>query len=556
MKKIAIMTSTVGLLASGVLSSAGALALERGRLNGEVDGGGAEMVTTGVEVGSGGVGVAFSVGSGGMMAGLAGVEGNKVRSGEVRSGDVGSGATEVGSGATEVGSGATEVRLAANAYDERVQFLKIVPEEGLYELRLGNYTFDYNWGLSQAVVATYNFESGIPEAEADVLALRLGEEIEEDWVRNKKVFKPTYWASSGFWLEQNVVRGDLTEMNKADTLYYALEFENVDDPSAEEEWIRGKLDYRSCVHSPAYRAGEGMRCRAEVDYRTGEYVFLAPDDYVVPEGILSWKEELKGILQGKLKDIEGQVVTQEGIKEEGMGVADWWIDSMLERLGQEAEKIERLGYGAELGVEIHALRDRLMNLGDRKTDTEVGGGDETGGGDGGDKGSGGVAGGEEGDGVDGVVVGGGDEGGFGDEVGEGGEVVGGDVGGEGAGKDVTEKIEETWVAIVMNRDAQVTGVEQRSGGTVTNRAGMVEESMVGVGTEMAADAESEAKVAENIEVVKAVESEEVEVPKLGGEDSSGAWILLKRWSWLVIMVVIGVAVIVARQVKRKQQQSE
>lgn len=162
MKKIAIMTSTVGLLASGVLSSAGALAvgalaLETERLDNGIDIAWTEMVATGAEVGSGGVGMAFSVGSGGMMAGLVGVEGNDVRSGEV-------------------GSGATEVGLVANAYDKRVQFLKIVPEEGLYELRLGDYTFDYNWGLSQVVVATYNFESGISEAEADVLALKLGEE--------------------------------------------------------------------------------------------------------------------------------------------------------------------------------------------------------------------------------------------------------------------------------------------------------------------------------------------------------------------------------------------
>ncbi len=539
MKKIAIMTSTVGLLASGVLSSAGALALETGGLDNEIDIARTEMVATGVEVGSGGAGMAFSVGSGGMMAGLAGVEGN-----EVRSGDVGSG---------EVGSGATEVGLVANVYDERVQFLRIVPEEGLYELRLGNYTFDYNWGLSQVVVATYNFESGIPEAEANVLALRLGEEMEEDWVRNKKVFKPTYWASSGFWLEQNVVRGDLTEMNKADTLYYALEFENVDDSSAEKEWIRGKLDYRSCVHSPAYRAGESMRCRAEVDYETGKYVFLTPDDYVVPEGILSWKEELKGILQGKLEDIERQVVTQEGIKEEGMEVAGWWIDSMLERLGQEAAKIEGLGYGEELGEEIQALRDRLMILGGRKTDTEVGGGDETGGGD---EGSGDVVTGGEGDGDGGAVGGGGDDSGLGDEVGEGGEIVGGgDVDGDGTGKDVAGKVEEVWTAIVMNRDAQATGVEQGSGDNVTNRVGVVEGSIAGVEIEAVTEVENVAKAVENTEVVRAVESEEVEVPKLGGEEKSGAWILLKRWFWLVIMVVGGLAVVVVRQVKRKRQQS-
>lgn len=541
MKKIAIMTSTVGLLASGVLSSAGALAvgalaLETERLDNGIDIAWTEMVATGAEVGSGGVGMAFSVESGGMMAGLVGVEGNDVRSGEV-------------------GSGATEVGLVANAYDKRVQFLKIVPEEGLYELRLGDYTFDYNWGLSQVVVATYNFESGISEAEADVLALKLGEKTEEAWVRNKKVFKPSAWASSGFWLEQNVVRGDLTEMNKADTLYYAVEFENADDPSAEKEWIRGKLDYRSCIHSPAYRAGESMRCRAEVDYETGKYVFLTPDDYVVPEGILSWKEELKGILQGKLKDIERQVATQESIKEEGMEVAGWWIDSMLEQLGQETAKIEGLGYEEELGVEIRALRDRLMNLGDRKTDTEVGGDDETGGDDGGDKGSGGVVGGGEDGGGDGAAVGGEDEGGLGDEVGEGGEVVGGgDVGGEGAGKDVTEKIKETWAAIVMNRDARATGVEQGSGYHVTNRVGVVEGSIAGVETEAVIEVENGAKAVENTEVAGTVENEEVEVPKLGGEEKSGAWILLKRWFWLVIMVVGGLAVIVARQVKRKRQQ--
>lgn len=528
MKKIAITTSMVGLLASGVLSSAGALALETGRLGNGIDIVGTEMVATGAEVGLGGVGIAFSVGfSGGLATGLAGA-GARV------------------AGVSSAGSDLAGVGLVANVYDERVQFLKIVPEEGLYELRLGDYTFDYNWGLSQVVVATYNFESGISEAEADVLALRLGEEIGEDWVRNKKVFRPDYLASSGFWLEQNVVRGDLTEMNKADTLYYALEFENVDDPSAEKEWIRGKLDYRSCVHSPAYQAGESMRCRAEVDYRTGKYVFLAPDDYVVPEGILSWKEELKGILQGKLKDIERQVVTQEGIKEEGMEVAEWWIDSMLEQLGQEAAKIEGLGYGEELGVEIRALRDRLMNLGDRKTDTEVGGDDETGEDDGGDKGGG--------DAVAGGDAGGEDEGGLGDEVVEGGEAVGGGDS-EGIGKDMVEKVDKAWAAIVMNRDVRATGAEQGNENSLRGRIGAAEGVTARVETETAAETENRENVLDNTEVARVVESEEVEVPKLGGEENSGTWILLKRWFWLAIMVVGGLAVVVVRQVKRKRQQS-
>lgn len=484
MKKIAALVSTLSLLANGVLNIASIDALGD---------------------------VGFGLGNGLKVALL--------------------GAENVPSGAVKRGLAANG--LMANVYDERLQFLRIVPEEGLFELRLGEFTYDYAWTLRRAIVATYNYNDGITEAEADVYALDLGEEQVVGWTQSRLDIPIDTIASGGFWLENNVVKADLTKVNRSDILYYALEFENLSNPAAGSEWIRGKLDYRSCVHAPSFRLGENMTCRAEIDYDVGKYVFLAPEEYTETEGILSWKEELLEVLRERLSEIRDEIVIQEEIKSIGGEVGEWWVESRESWLNQEVLVIEKLGYQEVLQPEVSDLANRLRNL--RSSDGGVEGEDGTGVGDSDDVDNSGGSGGS-------------------DDVTDGGE------GGIGGGFDIPDG--SGGGSNVPNVDgAGLDSNDMAVGGAVANLGWGVQ---VSDGKHVLTDG-SRGKISEgeaqdyvrlNSEVAsqQGVEGDkgDIAVPKLGGEEDATSSNWMKRVSWLIIMAFCGLLMILVRWIKRRR----
>lgn len=487
MKKIAALVSTLSLLANGVLNIASIDALGD---------------------------VGFGLGNGLKVALL--------------------GAESVPSGVMRVRS--TADSLIANVYDERLRFLRIVPEEGLFELRLGEFSYDYAWTLRRVIVATYNYNDGITEAEADVYALALGEEQAVGWTQSRLDIPIDTIASGGFWLENNVVKADLTKVNRSDILYYALEFENLSNPVADPEWIRGKLDYRSCVHAPSFRLGENMTCRAEIDHDAGKYVFLAPEEYAEAEGILSWKEELLEVLRERLNEIRDEIVVQEEIKSIGGEVGEWWVESRESWLNQEVLVIEKLGYQEVLQPEVSDLANRLRNL--RSSDGGAEGEDGTGVGD-----SDNVDNSDGSDGSDGS-----------DDVTNGGE------GGIGGGFDIPDgsgggsNVPNVDGAGLDSNDVAVGGAVANLGWGVQVSGGKHVLTDGSRGKISEGEAQDYVRLNSEVASQQGIEGDkgDIAVPKLGDEENviSSSW--MKRALWLIIMVFCGLLMMLVRWIKRRR----
>ena len=251
--------------------------------------------------------------------------------------------------------------------------------------------------LKRLVVAYYDYEQGVTEAEADAGLATLGEDAAE-WA--VVMYDKEYWLGmdghnpvelSGF---EVMVEGEFTD-NKRDLLYYAAEFgepELLEDGTTEWKntvWLRGKYDYRSCIHGPDFKPElpnyVGLPTCFSREGEDGKYMITATEGGEVVAGILTWEEEWRQI---QLERLQGVVV------EMGAWGAEWQEEAvrvMLERL-QKLEVTLAVSTGVEdLLVVERALTEQLEGWLGARDEGEVGigvGGDkgEVGIGVGGDKG--------------------------------------------------------------------------------------------------------------------------------------------------------------------------
>ena len=321
--------------------------------------------------------------------------------------------------------------------------------------------------LKRLVVAYYDYEQGVTEAEADAGLATLGEDAaewavviyDEEYRFGMEDHPLLNFGGFEVWIE-----GDFTE-NKRDLLYYAAEFgepELQEDGTTEWQntvWLRGKYDYRSCIHGPDFKPVLpnyiGIPTCFARDGEDGKHIVTATRGGAVAEGILTWEEEWRQIQLERLREI---------VVEMGAWGTEWQegaVRAMLERL-KKLEVTLAVSTGVEdLLVVERALTEQLEGwLAEIEGEVEGEAGDEAGSEveDGAESGAEGGVGGVTGDGVQlgtGSVVGTSGQRGAGSVVGTSGQ--------RGAVSAVSEKrIGNEGLSEAVEVPA-LGGVEQRSG---------------------------------------------------------------------------------------------
>ena len=402
--------------------------------------------------------------------------------------------------------------LEANTISPDLRIPNLYPMHNYMEIEL---VPSETRALKRLVVAYYDYERGVTEAEADAGLATLGEDAAEwavvfyDEEYRFGEFDHPLLNLSGFevWIE-----GEFTE-NKRDLLYYAAEFgepELQEDGSTAWEntvWLRGKYDYRSCIHGPDFKPVLpnyiGIPTCSARDVEDGKYIVTATRGGEVAEGILTWEEEWRQIQLERLREM---------VAEMGTWGTEWQeeaVRAMLERL-KKLEVTLAVSTGVEdLLVVERALTDQLEGW-----LAESGGEGED----------------EVGDEVGGEVGGGG-----GDEMGdEAGGEVGSEVGG-GAG-DITGSGVQVGTGSAVETSGQagaVSGMSSVSSVSETGGNGGQDGGEEVDGTEIDEVGEAEEKSGELIEGEGL--SEAVEVPALGEVEQRSGF----PWWVLVVLLVTG-----------------
>lgn len=409
-----------------------------------------------------------------------------------------------------------------NQLDSRFHIQVIRPREGIVEVEIQS-PMGSNLRIRRVWLATFDYENGWTETEVDAL-LDEWTELEAEWTRvtKEQIFgnmAEHSYATIPLTIGDSRLQYDLTEVNWSDILYYAVEFRDLNDEAAESVWARGKVDYRGCVHAKLFEEWATGVCEEMVDWEAGVVKYWASgatDD----EEVVTWEEEWRQKLAGRLDEIEVVLDGLAMLPE----VAESDLTGQEERLAKlEALLAKATGVEAEVEQAVE-LRERIAGLrrGDvDNTDMETGG-DEAGSGDG--DGEGGNGGSENGG------SGGGANGGSDSSVSDNNSAA--------SGSEETGRFEETGGAVSgddADRGGNWSGATVRGEdvGDYNNREG-----------ESEANTEDTVKSEEKLGLMTS--TKEVEVPKLGGEESRNGWI------WWLLGAVGGLALILVVVLKRKR----
>ena len=397
--------------------------------------------------------------------------------------------------------------LEANTISPDLRIPNLYPMHNYMEIEL---VPSETRALKRLVVAYYDYERGVTEAEADAGLATLGEDAAEwavvfyDEEYRFGEFDHPLLNLSGFevW-----IKGEFTE-NKRDLLYYAAEF---GEPELQKDgstawqntvWLRGKYDYRSCIHGPDFKPVLpnyiGIPTCSARDVEDGKYIVTATRGGEVAEGILTWEEAWRQIQLERLQEI---------VAEMGTWGTEWQeeaVRAMLERL----KKLE-VTLTASTGVEDLLVVERALT---EQLEGWLAG----------------IVGEVEGEAGDGDGVGDEVEGGVGDEVGdEAGNEVGGEV--DGATGDGVQA--GTGSAAETSGQAGVVSVVSGASGVSGNGGQDRGEEVDGAETDEVGEAEG--KSGEQIE--DEGRSEAVEVPALGEVEQRSGF----PWWVLVVLLVTG-----------------
>ena len=320
--------------------------------------------------------------------------------------------------------------------------------------------------MRRLVLVYYDYENGVTEEVADQRLATLGEDDYSDWAV-RLAYKEMNLADhphltnlTGFDVEFEV---EMLE-NRTDLIYYAVEYgvptltEDGETEWTETEWLRGKLDYRQCVHSVDFDlnlVGSAPTCMTKL-VEPGKNAVWTIGVQDKNEQVITWDEEWREIQYERLAAIVQELATwgTEWDEEE--------VRAMLARLGKLETTLAVANGVEDLLVVERALTEWLQEWLDEQTKEEAGSGDE---GAEGENGGGAEVEGAEGE----------DEGG---ETGGAGEtdVAGGDGGVDVGG--VTSAGSETTtagggMAALTNAGAQGEGDQEGERGAASSGAGEI-----------------------------------------------------------------------------------
>lgn len=414
--------------------------------------------------------------------------------------------------------------------DQRMHIQEIKPREGLVDIEV-TIPIGEQLEAQRIWLATFDYENGWTEAEVDE---SLGDwtMLKADWTKaatERKFVNAAshFYATMALTIEGTRLQYDLTAMNLPDVLYYAAEFKDLADGDAETFWVRGKVDYRGCVHAQRFKEWQTGTCVEMVDWNTETTKYLAAGS-IEDEEVVTWEEEWRSVLAGRISEV--------GVVLDGLAMMpDLPKEALAQSLAYEEEKLAQIetllvkatGVEGEI-AEAARLRERMVKmLNDTSTEVEKDpsdGGDAEGSAEGGAGASDGVGAGNgsgvSGNGPDNDFDGGLDSGfGSDDNFGSGSNSVGETVG------DLNSPV---FSGVVVNSPEEVAGGKVEGLG----------------GDEGGAEADSE-----TISKTEAGTTEvEVEVPRLGGMKANK-----NAWIWWVIGLSGALALFLAVVLKRKQR---
>ena len=266
-----------------------------------------------------------------------------------------------------------------NDFDARFHIQVIKPREGVIEVEMDS-PIGRELQIQRVWVASMDYESGWTEAEVDAL-LEDWTELEAEWT---KVAKEQVLSNMGLHSYATIpltigssrLQYDLTEVNLPDILYYAAEFKDLANEGAEPIWVRGKADYRGCVHASGFQNWETGICMEVVDREQGTVKYLPSIgwDLFEEEEVVTWEEEWWSTLAGRLGNIGVVLDGLAMIPEMSEEALDWSLTqeegklTVIEGLLAKAAGVE------DEVMEAAILRERIAGM------REAGGDDEDSGG--------------------------------------------------------------------------------------------------------------------------------------------------------------------------------
>lgn len=179
----------------------------------------------------------------------------------------------------------------------RIEELDFINQRLTYNV---GHAMSTEWTLPQKIlIVARDYEGGITEKEADEASKTLG--VGDDaWyqtlVTSKKVGATNYMLANGI------------ADNLSDIIYFAIQYGHKTNQGLEDVyWVRGKVDYRKCIHSDFFDA-KTMTCTVRVNNntQTAELAGIAADGYITfpeDEKVLTWEEEWKEAVKEHIADL-------------------------------------------------------------------------------------------------------------------------------------------------------------------------------------------------------------------------------------------------------------
>lgn len=425
---------------------------------------------------------------------------------------------------TEPGARVTTELPVVHELDQRMHIQRIDPREGLIEIEVMS-PIGEQLQAQRVWFATMDYENGWTEAEVDEL-LDDWTTLEAEWTKVTKEQSFTgallhFYRTISLTIEGTRLQYDLTTVNLPDVLYYATEFRDLANEDAGTFWVRGKVDYRGCVHAQRFRDWQTGACVEMTDWDAGTTKYWAADS-TEDEAVVTWEEEWRLVLAGRLREI-GTVL--DGL----VMVPDLPKEALAQGLSYEDEKLTRVevllakATGVEEEVaEAGRLRERMARM---LNGSSEGTGNESSSG-----GNSGTLGGSSAESSNTSDLG----------VGEGIELG---VSGEGAGSDDNSDI------------SSENGLGSDAGSSIGDSVGNLGSPDFGSGSVLLDNNVEEAAegLAKDLDGFKEVAGaktvgDELEVPKLGG-----AKVNRDGWAWWVIGVSGVLALFLGVALKRKQR---
>ncbi len=187
---------------------------------------------------------------------------------------------------------------------------------------------DGDYYIKKIVVAYMNFSQGVSEEEADENLANLIGSGDPDW--NVVSLYENYLSAAKKTQNISLNRAQTGRdifANKSDILYYAVEFGEIADGGwANTWWSRGKIDYRSCVHSSVFDMNT-MSCTRVEDGGVVKYLPQVNGSnklVEIPENeeVISWEEEWRDVILADYEGVQNEIEQMWGYLNDGPWILD------------------------------------------------------------------------------------------------------------------------------------------------------------------------------------------------------------------------------------------